>query len=310
MALTTTLFFFSFFPLLLIIFWWLDYQSNCSVGSSTVNTSQIQYWYLYWYHTPLGTCTSPVKYNLPIKYNTRSPVLDYSILVSNYQFIKQCYYSTRRENNSLVPIIHVRAVLEIRNILTSFLVMEYSYYCLMISNLLLFGAWIEMTISFSTIFIYWPTYLYFSGARMPSYPQIYPSPNITQESPKWNPVMRNDHSALRNSIFSSAGVNLGALQLTHDNLQTGSTWQGAPESSCALSLLSSNTSSVAITMGHPLSPQLSLHENELRAGINAMHSSENVSLAGFRYCNGLCPYPVGEGSENGSGHSLPFSWQW
>jgi hypothetical protein len=144
---------------------------------------------------------------------------------------------------------------------------------------------------------------------MPSYQQIYPSPNIIQEPPKWNSIMRSDHSALQSSIFSSAIVNLGALQVTHGSLQAGQTWQGAPESSCALSLLSSTTSSAAITMGQPLIQQLSLHENELRASLNSMHSSENVSLAGFRYCNGLCPYPGGEGSENGSGHSLPFSWQ-
>jgi hypothetical protein len=144
---------------------------------------------------------------------------------------------------------------------------------------------------------------------MPPHQQIYPSPNITREPPKWNSIMQTDQSALRSSIFSSATVNLGAPQVTHDSLQAGQTWQGAPEFSCAFSLLSSSTSSVAITMGQPLSQQLNLHENELRAGLNTMHSSENASLAGFRYCNGLCPYPDGEGPENGSGHSLPFSWQ-
>ncbi|KAF3337178.1 squamosa promoter-binding-like protein 16 [Carex littledalei] len=146
------------------------------------------------------------------------------------------------------------------------------------------------------------------GARMSSYPQMYTSPNITQESTKWNSMQNGHNSSIRNSLFSQASVNLGALQVTHENLHTGSTWQGAPESTCALSLLSSTTS-VAISMGQPLSPQLNFHENEFRAGLNTMHSSENVSLAGFRYCNGLCPYPVGEGSENGSAHSLPFSWQ-
>lgn len=143
---------------------------------------------------------------------------------------------------------------------------------------------------------------------MSSYPQMYTSPNITQESTKWNSMQNGHNSSIRNSLFSQASVNLGALQVMHDNLHTGSTWQGAPESTCALSLLSSTTSA-AMSMGQPLSPQLNLHENEFRAGLNPMHSSENVSLVGFRYCNGLCPYPVGEGSENGSAHSLPFSWQ-
>ncbi|KAJ4798524.1 Squamosa promoter-binding protein [Rhynchospora pubera] len=145
--------------------------------------------------------------------------------------------------------------------------------------------------------------------RMPSYSQIYPSPtSITEQSPKWNSILRNDQSALRNNIFRSASMNLGALQVNHDNMQTGSTWQGATDSSCALSLLSS-PSVVAINTGQPLSTQFNFHDNELRAGLNTIHSSEHLSLAGFRYCNGLGPYPVGEGSDNASVHCLPFSWQ-